>query len=321
MGSERFAERPVDGGSIPLELYLIFGFLGSGKTTLIKQLFSWKGDLSGTVVLVNEFGQVGLDGMILEEGPLPVIELTNGCICCSMKEELPISLKEIGKRFSPRRILVEATGVADPQDVLTNLQPLEEEGLFRVAKVISVLDSEFWEAREMVGPLFFRQLEAADILLLNKVDLLKEDQVALFLSQLHESFPRPRILPTYYSRIDPLVIFTDWERGRSHDLPSQSMDHFHVHEADKLGFVTFSFVSESSFREECFKNFLKSLPFELFRVKGLVCFPDGTRFLNFVGGKAEWQNKGQGLHTRLSFIGLNVDPETYIHQLEACLHG
>ena len=80
------------------QVFLIFGFLGSGKTTLIRNIFSWDMDLSHTAVMVNEFGEVGIDGMILENGPVPVVELTNGCICCSMKTELVQSLREMINR-------------------------------------------------------------------------------------------------------------------------------------------------------------------------------------------------------------------------------
>ena len=89
------------------QVFLISGFLGSGKTTLIRNIFSWDLDLSDTVVMVNEFGEVGIDGMILGNGPVPVVELTNGCICCSMKAELVQSLREIINLFSPQRILIE----------------------------------------------------------------------------------------------------------------------------------------------------------------------------------------------------------------------
>jgi G3E family GTPase len=91
------------------------------------------------------------------------------------------------------------------------------------------------------------------------------------------------------------------------------------HDAKDGGFVSFSFEHEACFHEECFQSFLKGLPFEVFRVKGLVRFPGHTRILNFVGGKAEWQDRGENSPTRLAIIGWNIEPEMYIRMMEACL--
>ncbi len=87
------------------KILLLTGFLGSGKTTLLKRILSWETDLSGTVVLVNEFGRVGIDGAILRNAGSDVIELTSGCICCTIKSELARTLKDICDRFRPKRIL------------------------------------------------------------------------------------------------------------------------------------------------------------------------------------------------------------------------
>lgn len=319
MRNDQSVETSARDISLTPDLYLIFGFLGSGKTTLIRNMFSWEWDLSGTAVLVNEFGKVGLDGIILEGGPVPVVELTNGCICCSMRADLPIAIKEIRERFSPQRILVEATGIADPVDVLAVLRPLEERSQIRISKVICVLDSEFWEAREMLGPVFFKQIDLADLLLLNKVDLLGQDQVSLFLSQLHAEYTRPQIVPTVYSRIDPLVLFSN-EGSRDGCVPvSEDLDQMHRPSAEEMGFVSFSYEGESCFSEKCFEEFLKNLPFELFRVKGSVRFPKASRLLNFVGGKIYWEQRKEKTPTRLVFIGWNLNPEGYLRQLEACI--
>ncbi len=302
------------------QVFLISGFLGSGKTTLIRNIFSWDLDLSDTVVMVNEFGEVGIDRMILGNGPVPVVELTNGCICCSMKAELVQSLREIINLFSPQRILIEATGVAAPGDVLSLLKGLEKEGLIDVSKVICVVDAEFWEAREMLGPLFFDQIEAADLVILNKTDLLSEKQVPLFLSRIHADFPDCRVIPALFCQVDPFTFWSE-EEGKKNmqDLSSFFSSPLHRHHADDMGFVTFSFESEFCFREECFQSFVDNLPFEVFRVKGLVRFPGQTRLLNFVGGKADWEDMHESRSTGLAVIGLNIDPEMYIRQMETCL--
>ena len=104
-------------GSAKAKVVLLAGFLGAGKTTLLKRILSWEGDLSDTVVLVNEFGDVGIDGALLQQAGSDVIELTSGCICCTLAADLIQSLKGIAERFNPKRIMIEATGVADPTSI------------------------------------------------------------------------------------------------------------------------------------------------------------------------------------------------------------
>ena len=301
------------------QVFSIFGFLGSGKTTLIRNIFTWDLDLGGTVVVVNEFGKVGIDGAILGNGTVPVVELSNGCICCSMQTELTNSLKEIIEMFSPQRILIEATGVADPGDVLALLDGLQKEGLIDVSKVICVVDAEFWEAREMLGPLFFNQIAAADLVVFNKTDLLNAEQVPLFLSQFHTDFPDCRVIPALFCQVDPFTFWSEEQLKKDVRDLSSFFSPLHVHHADDMGFATFSFESEFCFREECFQSFLDKLPFEVFRAKGFVRFPGQTRLLNFVGGKANWENVHENRSTGLTFVGRNIDAQMYVKQMETCL--
>ncbi|MGD9228091.1 MAG: GTP-binding protein, partial [Desulfobacterales bacterium] len=85
------------------EAVLLSGFLGSGKTTLLKRMLSWEDNLSETVVVVNEFGDVGVDGALLKDSGSDVVELTSGCICCSLQIDLKQTLTQIRERFRPRR--------------------------------------------------------------------------------------------------------------------------------------------------------------------------------------------------------------------------
>ena len=140
------------------KVVLLAGFLGAGKTTLLKRILSWEGDLSDTVVLVNEFGDVGIDGALLQQAGSDVIELTSGCICCTLAADLIQSLKGIAERFNPKRIMIEATGVADPTSITAVLDQPFIRDVMEHQSTLTVLDADFWEARENFGPLFYRQL-------------------------------------------------------------------------------------------------------------------------------------------------------------------
>ena len=170
-------------------LLLLSGFLGAGKTTLLKRIISWETDLSETAVLVNEFGDIGIDGSLLKNSGSEVIEITSGCICCTLSADLKQSLTKIWNQFKPRRILIESSGVADPSSLTSILNQRDVSQCMELQKIITVLDADFWEAREAFGPLFYNQLKEAHLILLNKIDLIEKSKVARFLKEIHEVIP------------------------------------------------------------------------------------------------------------------------------------
>ena len=136
------------------EVIVIAGFLGAGKTTLLKKILSWEDHLAETVVVVNEFGDVGIDGSLLKDAGSEVVELPGGCICCSMKTDLLMMLRRIRDQFNPKRIFIEATGVADPAAIVDAFQDKEFSPHMRVHKVVTVVEPEFWENHENFGTFF-----------------------------------------------------------------------------------------------------------------------------------------------------------------------
>ncbi len=152
------------------EVYLLTGFLGAGKTTLLKRLLSLDADLSGTVVIVNEFGDVGIDGLLLKEANSNVVELASGCVCCTLKTDLKVTLERIRSEFNPQRIFIEATGVADPAAIIEVFQDKAFQPTMKIQKVITVLEPDFWASRKNFGLFFLSQLKEADLILLNKID-------------------------------------------------------------------------------------------------------------------------------------------------------
>lgn len=315
-------------------LLLLAGFLGSGKTTLLKRILSWGADLSKSVVLVNEFGDVGIDGALLKGSGSDVIELNSGCICCTLSADLKQSLEDIWKRFKPERIFIESSGVADPAAIVTALtEPLLMRSM-RIDKVLTVLDADFWEAREVFGPLFYSQLEMADLILLNKIDTQEKEKIPEYLKEMHELFPDTQVVPTIHCNIDPETLWADMNSGkRSEKRPTHifneilpleeahhgSDEHQHHHGHDASGFITFSFQDAGVLDELCFKQFVDDLPLELFRLKGPVRFKEKTVLLNSVGGRSEWEPWEGESETRLAFIGWDVDGAAILEKLRKCL--
>lgn len=301
-------------------IILLTGFLGSGKTTLLKQILSWETDLSDTVVIVNEFGDVGIDGALLKTSGSDVVELTSGCICCTMSADLTQSLERILKEFKPARILIESSGVADPTAISSVLSQPGLSQCMALEKIITVLDAEFWTEREMFGPLFYNQLEKAHLILLNKIDLIDTDQVPAYLKDIHAVIPNSKVVPTIQCRVDPATLWAD-PQPKGIDL--KPMDFFEAKSSREsvaaTHYDTFSFQTSGRLDETRFKQFVEGLPLELFRMKGPARLVDRTVMVNFVGGRGEWLPWEDDTETQLVFIGWNVDRQETLNQLEQCL--
>jgi G3E family GTPase len=314
----------------PCEVVLIAGFLGAGKTTLLRNILGWPGKLSGTAILVNEFGKIGIDGQLLEGFDTPVVEMANGCICCSLQGDLIRTLAEILERFHPKRLFIEATGVADPLDILKVLNLPQFRQQLGGPKVVTVVDADFWEAKEYFGPLFYNQVKAAHLVLLNKVDLQEAEQVPRYLREIQEISPAGAVLPTHHCRIDPDVLWglaSPVERENqwfvADDLvPNDLFGHLREPSRQpQMKYVTLSFESATPFREECFRGWLASMPIELYRIKGYVLLGDRRVFLNHVGGKTEWAEAKETGPTRLALVGWQVDRQEILAHLAECLTG
>lgn len=299
---------------------LLAGFLGSGKTTLLKQILSWETDLSGTIVIVNEFGDVGIDGSLLKDSGSDVVEMTSGCICCTLTADLRQSLDRIRKEFQPLRILIESSGVADPTSISSVLAGPGLREWLTLEKIITVLDADFWRAREVFGPLFFNQLEMAHLILLNKIDLLDKDQIPAFLKEIHEVISDSQVVPTIHCRVDPETL---WAKPKAKNFEIRPIDFFQAGQGQESvvasSYVSFSFQTSQYLNEARFKQFINELPFELFRMKGSVCFPDRTVMVNFVGGRSGWSSWADDAKTQLAFIGWDVSREDLLQKLEGCV--
>jgi G3E family GTPase len=189
--------------STPIATLLVGGFLGSGKTTCILQQLQNAG--GRVAVLVNEFGTLGIDGdLIRSKGGsdgLDVVELPGGCICCSQQLGFLESIRSIAEKFAPELLLIEPSGVAEMSELLQVLSDPALDGVIRLDAVITIVDAETfleYSEPEAFGLFFLDQVQSAEIVLINKADLVPAEELAAIETRVALLNPSATVLRTEF---------------------------------------------------------------------------------------------------------------------------
>ena len=189
------SESPTDSrGKVPLTV--LTGFLGDGKTTLLKRILTGDHGLR-TAVLVNDFGAINIDADLIVCVEENVISLANGCVCCSIRDDLTGVIDDlIESPQPPEYIILEASGIADPAGIAITFSTQSSSSRVQLDSIICVLDAEqLFEISEHMQ-LKESQIAAADLLLVNKIDLVDESQIDKMRNWLKEKFLRHRVIET-----------------------------------------------------------------------------------------------------------------------------
>ncbi len=314
---------------MPVPVHLVCGFLGAGKTTLVRRLLASQPSQERLAVLVNEFGKLGIDGRLLEGFDSTVRELAGGCICCELRVNFVTCLQDILHAFSPDRIVVETTGLADPADIVAAVQDASAGGNLELASLITVVDCELFTKRDIFGASYFNQIKSADLLLLNKTDLLEPEQVVPMTEELARLNPRARIMPVVHCAVDRQTVLAPLPASRRPPVPlnpAQDLASL-VRSPDKPdhdgqgddGFLAFSFQDPRPLERQCLEEFLAGLPWQVFRVKGFVRLAEGGLLLNYTYRRPELQECEPPPSTDLAFVAWRVEPEEVLSRLRGCL--
>jgi len=299
-----------------MKVLLVTGFLGAGKTTLIRHLLTSppKG-LGKLAILVNEVGKIGLDGALLSGLNVDVVELTSGCICCSIKTDFFRAVQEIYQRYAPTHLIVEPTGVAQPGEILDVLSQPPLNAFCRIGNIVTIVDAGFFKAKEMLGSFYDRQILGADVLLLNKIDLVDEETAAEIKSRLGKMNPRARILLTENCSIEPAPLF----EGSSSSRVGIEQEGSKEGELEQEGFQTFTFEDRGVMDRPKFTRFLESLPPSLFRCKGWVRFPESSVIVNYSGGNYRLEPTQDSHPTALVLVGRKCPQDEILESLKKCV--
>jgi G3E family GTPase len=284
---------------------LVTGPLGSGKTTLLRHILATHP--AKIAVVMNEFGEIAIDTKVIEGKNVRIAELGGGCVCCSLLGEFEAAVGEIIEKVAPDMIIVETTGLAEPEALVFDIQ--EALPQCRLDGVVSVVDADMLVRFPELGHTTRMQIEGADILLLNKIDLVEPAQIEPLETKLREINPTAAIIRTERCRIDSELLFGIGREKRV--APSE-----HKHQ---LEFESFTFRSDKIFSRDCFERFADSLPAAVIRAKGFVRFADGAHLFNFVAGRWELE-PFESAETQLVFIGekIAVEKSAILRALEEC---
>jgi Putative GTPases (G3E family) len=275
---------------------LITGPLGSGKTTLLRHILATR---PGKIAIVmNEFGEIGIDTKVIEGQNVRIAELGGGCVCCSLLGEFEAAVTEIINKVEPERIVVETTGLAEPEALVFNIQ--EALPQCRLDGVVSVIDADMLVRFPELGHTTRLQIEGADILLLNKIDLVDSTEIGSLETKLRKINRGVAIVRTERCRIDPELLFGVAGRQEKNVAPPM-----HRHQPE---FESFAFSSDRIFSRDCFERFADALPSSVIRAKGFMRFHDSTQLFNFVAGRWELE-PFEADRTELVFIGKKITGE------------
>src|SRR5215475_3211906 len=285
---------------------LITGPLGSGKTTLLRHILAVQPEK--IAIVMNEFGEIAIDTKVIEGKNVRIAELGGGCVCCSLLGEFEAAVNEIIEKIAPERIVVETTGLAEPEALVFNIQ--EALPQCRLDGVVSVIDADMLIRFPELGHTTRLQIEGADILLLNKIDLIEPGQIDPLETKLRQINPTAAIVRTERCWIDSELLF-----GIGRERKITRLEHRHQPE-----FESFAFTSGKIFSRDCFESFANGLPGSVVRAKGFIRFRDSGQLFNFVAGR--WELEAfQSERTELVFIGRNIghEKQAMLAVLEGCI--
>ncbi len=363
---------------------VLSGYLGSGKTTLLNHILHNRED-KRIAVIVNDMSEVNIDASLVKSGGFArteekLVELQNGCICCTLREDLMIEVQRLVDQGNIDYIVIESTGISEPIPVAQTFTYLDEEmdidltSKTRLDTMVTVVDANrFWhdfasgetlldrkqatgegDTREVVD-LLIDQIEFANVIVLNKIDLVEKVDVVELKAVLHKLNPEARIIETSHSNISlDQVLNTqlfDFEKASQAAGWIKELQEEHTPETEEYGISSFVYRRNKPFHPERFMAWMEEWPVDIVRAKGFFWLPtrnDMTGLLSQAGpsiiiqGAGEWvaaypenermeilaeevelAEKWDPVHgdrmNEIVFIGLGMNREEIEQSLDSCL--
>lgn len=286
---------------------VLSGYLGAGKTTLLNHILQNREGLK-VAVIVNDMSEVNIDAELVKQGgelsrtEEKLVELSNGCICCTLREDLLIEVEKLAKAGNVDYIVIESTGISEPIPVAQTFSYIDDElgiDLTRFCTLdtmVTVVDSNrFWkdyrsgdsllDRKEAIGEaddreiadLLIDQIEFCDVLIINKVDLVSKEELAKLEKVLKVIQPEAKVIPSVKGKVEPREILStgkfDFERASASAgwIKELTLGHeHHTPETEEYGIGSFVYSRRIPFHSERFYNWVNNMPENIVRAKGIV---------------------------------------------------
>ncbi|HEY5895091.1 MAG TPA: GTP-binding protein, partial [Chthoniobacterales bacterium] len=307
---------------------ILTGFLGAGKTTLLNYILKEQSDYKFGII-VNEIGKIGIDSQLVENQKEEILEMNNGCVCCTVRKDLVRGIQKLIQRGGFDYLLIETTGIADPGPVaqtFVNIPALQR--FVRLDSIITVVDAEQIFKQLKAEPTVRDQIVMADFVLINKTDLVDAEHLAEVESTIAELNPDARIFRTDHSKanlkdlLDMHAFDVDRKLAVDPDFLNE-LNNRHNHDI-----TSFSFVFDQPFSVERIEAFVKNLSEKerVYRSKGFLSLEGNPRRAVFHGVNNRFSifwdrlwDKGEVRSSQLVFIGRDLNEEKLRKQLVECL--
>lgn len=279
---------------------VLTGFLGAGKTTLLNHILSGNHGLR-IAVLVNDFGSINIDADLVAgvEASGDIISLANGCICCSMRDDMLTAVERITERpEQPQYIILEASGVADPSKIAFTFINAGLRERVRLDSILCLVDASQVFAVPEQMELKIRQIAYSDMLVLSKTDLVSRDEVGRIRAWLDDCFPRYRLVEAPHGEVPMEILlssgrFDPSQMNAAHASSDQCASghcHHENHQHHSSIFSTWSFETDRPLSLEALRSAASKLPANIYRAKGVVYssdVPDRRAVLQVVGRRVD----------------------------------
>ncbi|RHC82967.1 CobW family GTP-binding protein [Blautia obeum] len=311
---------------------IISGFLGAGKTTLIKKLLKDAFQGEQVVLIENEFGEIGIDGGFLKEAGIQIREMNSGCICCSLVGDFGASLKEVISKYHPDRILIEPSGVGKLSDVIKAVQGVEEETGLVLNSYTTVVDAKKCKMyMRNFGEFFNNQVEYAGAIIMSRTDIVDEAKAQASLELLREINSKAAIITTPIEKLEGKKLLEVMEHpvsladelmeeeevcpecGHVHEHGEHHHDHHH-HHADEV-FTSWGRETIKKYTKENLEKMLEALSASdeygiILRAKGMLPAEDGTWiYFDMVPEETEIREGAPEYTGRLCVIGSKLNED------------
>lgn len=309
---------------------IVYGFLGAGKTTFITRILREWDTQEKTVVLVNEFGDVGIDGDLLEMQGGNVVEMPSGCICCTLQADFKAQLLDIMNETEPERVIIEPTGVATISQIRSIVELQAFEKTVKQINDILIADAQgFMDLYKANRHFVESQIENAHIVVLNKCDKVEKRKAMLTRSAIAAINPDITVLTAEFGAVDRAeyqLALSAVSRSAHGTATLHDRRPFHFHEEeDALGYESFGRVfPDRSFHPDRLEAFFQAMNGkeaemgDIVRAKGIFRIGDKGLLMELASGELSSQPTGQVKESKASIIGKGLNRDKISAALEQC---